>query len=217
MMGRPSLASTRRPQILRAFEDCVLKYGLEGSSLERIAQQAGVRRSLIRHYFGNRDELTEALIAGIIERTVAESRDLASTAGAGGGGGALAAYLTGSVFADKRDDALVDALMAVSHRDPGLRAQLRRKYRAFQKAIELQLRRSFPAAATEDIHATAYGLMCLAVGSASMHDIELPASKRRHARRSAMQLISSLRDASATPLSRSGIASATGTAGTAVP
>src|SRR5215471_6974743 len=80
-MGRPSLADTRRPQILRAFEDCVLKYGLEGSSLERIAQQAGVRRSLIRHYFGNKDELAEALVAGIIERTIAESQDLANASG----------------------------------------------------------------------------------------------------------------------------------------
>jgi AcrR family transcriptional regulator len=191
-MGRPSLASTRRPQILRAFEDCVLKYGLEGSSLERIAQQAGVRRSLIRHYFGNKDDLTEALIAGIIERTIAESQDLANAAGAQGGALALARYLTGPGFADKRDDALVDALMAASHRDPSLRAQLRRKYQAFQRAIEQQLRTQSPAAAVDDIRATAYALMCLAVGSASMHDIELPASKRGFARQSAQQLIDSL-------------------------
>jgi AcrR family transcriptional regulator len=193
------LAGTRRPQILAAFEDCVLKYGLEGSSLERIAQQAGVRRSLIRHYFGNRDELTEALIAGVIARTVAESEDMARAAGAEGGAAALAGYLTGSRFADKRDDALIDALMAVSHRDPDLRAQLRRKYQAFQRAIEQQLRRSFPSAAAEDIRVTSYGLMCLAVGSASMHDLEFPASKRNYARRTAMQLIGLLRYISATP------------------
>ncbi len=192
-MGRPSLASTRRPQILRAFEDCVLSYGLEGSSLQRIAQQAGVRRSLIRHYFGNKDDLTEALIAGIIERTIADSHNLASAAGEQAGTEALADYLTGSRFADKRDDALVDALMAASHRDAGLRSRLRRKYQAFQRAIEQHLRSSFPAATSDDIRATAYGLMCLAVGSASMHDIEFPASRRDYARQSAVQLIDSLR------------------------
>jgi AcrR family transcriptional regulator len=196
-MGRPSLASTRRPQILQAFEDCVLKYGLEGSSLERIAQQAGVRRNLIRHYFGNKDDLTEALIADIIERTIAESQDLAGAADERAGAEALADYLTGPRFADKRDDALVDALMAASHRDAGLRAQLRRKYRAFQRAIEQQLRTSFPAATTDDIRVTAYGLMCLAVGSASMHDIEFPAGMRSYARQSAVQLIDSLRRSSA--------------------
>jgi AcrR family transcriptional regulator len=196
-MGRPSLASTRRPQILRAFEDCVLKYGLEGSSLQRIAQQAGVRRSLIRHYFGNKDDLTEALIADIIERTIADSQNLAHAADKHAGAEALAGYLTGPHFADKRDDALVDALMAASHRNASLRAQLRRKYRAFQRTIEQQLRSSFPAAATHDIRATAYGLMCLAVGSASMHDLELPASKLSYARHSAIQLIDSLRHTSA--------------------
>src|SRR5215470_201116 len=197
-MGRPSLASTRRPQILRAFEDCVLKFGLEGSSLQRIAQQAGVRRSLIRHYFGNKDDLTEALVAGIIERTIAESLDLAKAAGQQAGAEALVGYLTGSDFADERDDALVDALMAASHRDAGLRAQLRRKYRAFQRAIEQQLRSSFPGATTDDIRATAYSLMCLAVGSASMHDIEFSDSKRSYARQSAIQLIDSLRHTSPT-------------------
>jgi AcrR family transcriptional regulator len=196
-MGRPSLASTRRPQILRAFEDCVLKYGLEGSSLERIAQEAGVRRSLIRHYFGNRAELTGALIAGVIERTVAEAGELAGAAGTGRGADALAGYLTGARFADKRDDALIDALMAVSHRDPGLRAQLRRKYQAFQQAIEAELRRGFPSAAAADVRAVAYGLMCLAVGSASMHDLEYPDSRRGYARRSAGHLTGSLEHAPA--------------------
>ena len=200
-MGRPSLASTRRPQILRAFEDCVLKYGLEGSSLERIAEQAGVRRNLIRHYFGNRADLTEALIVGIIERTIADSEDLADVAGEQAGAEALARYLTGSRFADKRDDALVDALMAASHRDAGLRAQLRRKYEAFHRAIEEQLRPSFPAATADDLRTTAYGLMCLAVGSASMHDIEFPASKGGDAQSSAIQIIDFLRRSSeaATP------------------
>ena len=192
-MGRPSLADTRRPQILRAFEDCVLKYGLEGSSLQRIAQQAGVRRNLIRHYFGNKDDLAEALVAGIIERTIAESQTLANADGEQAGAEALVGYLTGSRFADKRDDALIDALMAASHRDAGLRAQLRRKYRAFQRAIEQQLRSSFPAATADEVRATAYSLMCLAVGSASMHDIEFPDSKRSYARQSAIQLIDSLR------------------------
>ena len=128
-MGRRSLASTRRPQILRAFEVCVLRYGLEGSSLERIAQEAGVRRSLIRHYFGNRNELTEALIEGVIERTVSVYRDVIRTAGAEGGTAALVDYLMGPAFPDKRDDALIDALMAVSHRDERLRGQLRRSTR----------------------------------------------------------------------------------------
>ena len=146
-MGRPSLASTRRPQILGAFEACVLRYGLEGSSLERIAQEAGVRRSLIRHYFGNRNELTQALIEGVIERTVSVYRDVIRTAGTEGGTAALGPdHPMGPAFPDKRDDALIDALMAVSHRDERLRGQLRAKYQTFQQSIHRELRRAFPSA-----------------------------------------------------------------------
>ena len=193
-MGRRSLASTRKPQILGAFEACVLRYGLEGSSLERIAQEAGVRRSLIRHYFGNRNELTEALIAGVIERTVSVYRDVIRTAGAEGGTTALVDYLTGPAFPDKRDDALVDALMAVSHRDERLRGQLRAKYQTFQQSIHRELRRAFPSADADMVRATSYSLMCLAIGNAAMYDLELPAREHGDARRCAMHLVACLQD-----------------------
>jgi AcrR family transcriptional regulator len=194
IVGRRSLASTRRPQILGAFETCVLRYGLEGSSLERIAQEAGVRRSLIRHYFGNRDELTKALIAGVIERTVSVYRDVIRTAGAEGGTAALVDYLMGPAFPDKRDDALIDALMAVSHRDEKLRGQLRAKYQTFQQSIHRELRRAFPSADPGMVRATSYSLMCLAVGNAAMYDLELPAREHGDARRCAMYLVACLQD-----------------------
>ena len=60
-MGRPSIKEKRSAEILDAFGRCVARYGVEGSTLERIANEAGVKRTLLRHYIGNRDELIEAL------------------------------------------------------------------------------------------------------------------------------------------------------------
>lgn len=173
-VGRPSLADTRRPQILRAFEECVLTYGLEGSSLETIAREAGVKKSLIRHYFGNRAELTQALIERIVERSSAEYRDVVTAAAAEGGLDALLRYLAGPSFADERDDALIDALTAVAHRDPDLRAQLRRMYAGVQRAISQQLRREFPEVPSRRLTVVAYALLCLSYGNASMLDLGLP-------------------------------------------
>lgn len=167
----------------------MLKYGLEGSSLERIAAEAGVRRSLIRHYFGNRAELTQALIDGVIERTIASYRDIIERAGAEGGVEALVSYLTGPAFAERRDDALIDAMMATSHRDPGVRAQLRNKYKAFQRSIHREIRRAFPRAGAEALRTVSYALMCLAVGNAAMEDIELPARRRKDASRASRALV----------------------------
>ncbi|MEM6582692.1 MAG: TetR/AcrR family transcriptional regulator [Pseudomonadota bacterium] len=56
-MPRPSLKSTRTDQILDALEICLVRYGLEGATQERIAEQAGLARALIRHNVGNRDEM----------------------------------------------------------------------------------------------------------------------------------------------------------------
>ena len=41
-MGRPNLTEVRTSEILDAFERCVARFGLEGSSLERVAEEAGI-------------------------------------------------------------------------------------------------------------------------------------------------------------------------------
>jgi hypothetical protein len=103
----------------------------------------------------------------------------------------------GPAFPDKRDDALIDALMAVSHRDERLRGQLRAKYQTFQQSIRRELRRAFPSADPAMVRATAYSLMCLAIGNAAMYDLELPARKHGDARRCATYLVARLQDAEA--------------------
>lgn len=60
-MGRRSNTSERRDQILDAFECCILRTGVKGVTLECVAEQAGLRRSLIRYHIGNRDALLKAL------------------------------------------------------------------------------------------------------------------------------------------------------------
>ena len=68
-MGRPSKKAERTEEIFQAFQRCVIRFGLEGSTLERIAEEAGLQRSLVRHYVGNRSELVEQLA----ERTIEQS------------------------------------------------------------------------------------------------------------------------------------------------
>jgi hypothetical protein len=67
-MGRPSLAESRRAQILDAYEECVLQFGMEARSLEALADQAGIKRSVVRHYMDNRAELRRAFVERIISR-----------------------------------------------------------------------------------------------------------------------------------------------------
>lgn len=67
-MPRKSLAEERTAQIIVAFEQCIARYGLEGSTLERIAEQAEMKRTILRHYIGNREDLVDAVAGGLLGR-----------------------------------------------------------------------------------------------------------------------------------------------------
>lgn len=60
-MGRPSMAGQRIEEILDALELCIIEQGIQASSLESIADKAGLKRSILRHYIGNRDQIIVAL------------------------------------------------------------------------------------------------------------------------------------------------------------
>ncbi len=60
-MARPSVAAQRREEILDAFELCILETGIQAVSLENIAEKAQVKRTILRHYIGNRDDIIIAL------------------------------------------------------------------------------------------------------------------------------------------------------------
>ena len=65
-MPRPTLKDQRSAEILDAYLTCVARFGLEGATQERIAAEAGVKRPLLRHYLGNRDDMTAALADHVI-------------------------------------------------------------------------------------------------------------------------------------------------------
>ena len=66
-MGRKGLAGERRTQILDALYRCISKYGLPNSSIKMIAKEAGVQPSILYHYFKDRDEIIEELMAKVID------------------------------------------------------------------------------------------------------------------------------------------------------
>ncbi|TDF42168.1 TetR/AcrR family transcriptional regulator [Alteromonadaceae bacterium M269] len=60
-MPRPNMVAKRTEEILDAFEQCILEASLEATSLEKLAEKAAMKRSLLRHYIGNRDDIIIAL------------------------------------------------------------------------------------------------------------------------------------------------------------
>lgn len=66
-MGRPSLAGPRRSQIIDGLRSAILKHGIAGASVQRIAAEANVPAGLVHHYFDSKEDLLIATVDAIFE------------------------------------------------------------------------------------------------------------------------------------------------------
>jgi len=64
-MGRHSLKSQRRDDLVAACIRTIHEEGLEGASLARIAKRAGLTAGIVSHYFNDKAELMEAAMRRI--------------------------------------------------------------------------------------------------------------------------------------------------------
>jgi AcrR family transcriptional regulator len=193
-MARPSLAATRREQILDALERCLARHGLEGTSLESVAAEADVARPVIRHYFGNR----EALLAAAVQRAVAAYRaDLDAALGELPRAGRLDAFLDylflGRFVGNPERERLFGALFAAVD-DAASRRLLLGTYRRFEDVCVAALRSAAPGAPAGAVRGAAYAIACLAEQSAGFLAIGFPRSRARSARKAAAAIVRSLEE-----------------------
>ena len=67
-MGRKSLSSKRRREIIQSFYRIAKKIGLENTSIAKVAEDMQISNGLVMHYFKTRDELLIGLNEYILER-----------------------------------------------------------------------------------------------------------------------------------------------------
>lgn len=174
-MGRPSMATERTEQIMRAVARCLREYGLAGTTLERVAEESGLSRSHVRHYVGNRDALLRSfatwLYTGyeaqfITKVTEAEPADRLPTA---------MDYLFGPDFLDTSDDdTVIRELITAGLTDESILATLQKRYMEPVQMLENALEIAYPHATAAARRSVAYGVWCLALGNSMMADMRLP-------------------------------------------
>lgn len=62
LQGPPSISLKRKTQILEAALKLIIEHGYEGLTFDKIAKQTKLKRTLIHHYFHNKDEIVDLLI-----------------------------------------------------------------------------------------------------------------------------------------------------------
>ena len=157
-MARPDIKDERREQILDAFEICVARYGVEGATLAKTAEVAGLARPLVRHNVGNRDALLTALVARYLQRSRASlntmiaalpERDRVRTA---------IDWLIDPDSADAQLVHVASALIAASSNDQALAAKMRDWLSGFIAQIGRIIADDFPDADPATVSAVAAGI-----------------------------------------------------------
>jgi len=191
-MPRPSKKAERTEQILQAFERCVARYGLDGSSLERIAEEAGLQRPLVRHFVGNRDALVQQLADRVIDRSDAQWQGFLAMLPAQQ---AIEPLLDG-LFSDQSSDAdfvlVIESLIFAAGRDAVLRDKMQGWLKRFVDSFAELLQREYPAASATDINAVAFGLLSIYFNLDSLAPLQMNSLYREDALSAARRLLASL-------------------------
>lgn len=157
-MARPSKSIERRGEILAAFERCVIERGFERTTLANVAEKVGLPRSLVRHFIGNRDEMTKALIDRLLERAQGQIDAMPSQQRLDD----IVRLLMGTVFDDPTTNIVIMELWHVAIRDDELRGSLAGVYDSFIERVATMLADEPDA----QMRQRAYAAVSLAFGSA---------------------------------------------------
>ncbi|MEM8577421.1 MAG: TetR/AcrR family transcriptional regulator, partial [Pseudomonadota bacterium] len=154
--------SDTRADIRAAALRVLLAEGLPYLSNDRVAQEAGVTRQLVRYHFPE----AEALMLAVAEDLAALYREALTTGMAGRAGpDRLSFFFDVSDGAAKpADDQAYDALLSLAARSPAIRDNLRGGYQLLGQVISHEVRQAYPALPMASCEELAYLLVALMYG-----------------------------------------------------
>ncbi|MDA3898227.1 MAG: TetR/AcrR family transcriptional regulator [Desulfobacteraceae bacterium] len=126
-------ADIQKPKIVKHFYKTILAEGFEGASIAKVAKRMKIHPSLILHYFGNKENLTLALVDFVID----EYGSLLKNFKAQGLAPEdrltrLLEALWSREYYEKINVAGSFAVLAVSFRNPKIHGKIRGLYRLFK-------------------------------------------------------------------------------------
>lgn len=172
-MGRKSLKEDRVEEILDAFDDCLVKYGLQGVTLERIAQKAGLARRMILHYIGRKDDVIAAAALRVAMSFKTDAHKFMTASDDKRRLEAGIDYLFSEDFYSLPNARLVAALLPASLYDPKIKTVVYKMYGLFLDELIIELKATYPHQTDDKLRECAYNIVCLSFGSGWMSNINL--------------------------------------------
>ncbi len=173
---------------------CIAREGFEGSSMRRVAAEAGVSQPLLLHHFGSRSGLIEA----VVRYAMSQFDEILSlqVEHADYDIGELLENLFGDRLAEvaARHDTLFLDLQAAAARDESIREIVAGVYARFQRDLAGTLRKVYPDATAAEARRVSYGLLALCESHQMFREIQLPGRRDRDAIEMARALVATLGD-----------------------
>ena len=193
-MPRPSLKEERTEQIMQAFVRCVARYGLDGSTLERIAEEAELKRSLVRHFVGNREDMLQKLTTRVLAEFDQKWNMLLEWLPSEDRLHALLDALLASDNASDSELVLVfESLIQASGQNEQLRKSMQKWLQRFNSDIYAELQAAYPNESENALQAVTFGIISLYFNLDSLHPLGMTAQFQEPARDAADRLCSTLK------------------------
>lgn len=189
-MARPSVADERRTQILDAALTTIASRGMSRTTLDRIADTAGMSRGHVRHFAGNRERLlvdaarhfyaADTGSPSILPPTVT-SLDTAVE------------YLFGEEFTESSsDNAIALGFVELARSTPDIASVLEEAYSTTRSELAAFLQHSHPSLRHTDREWAAEGLLAIALGNVFLGDFNTDPGHTPRTRRAAEAFLAAL-------------------------
>ncbi|MFR9750896.1 TetR/AcrR family transcriptional regulator [Nocardia sp. 004] len=187
------MQAQRSEEILAAYVRCIARFGLEGATQERIADEAGVKRPMLRHYLGNREQMIASLTRYVTERFTRETRELEAELASTTTPTDLIDMIFLSQGASEADLFLAyQALIVAADSNPGMREPLVDCFQQFLDAIENTLQRYYPRIPAQRIRAVSQGLAAMYMSMDGFMPLNPPKQWEQDLRAAAAMLMATL-------------------------
>ena len=160
-MARPSLHAERKKTIMAAFTRCISKQGLEAASLDEIAKEAGMQRSLVRHFAGNREDL----VSQVADYIASEFESIWQVQGHSHRDDPSDDWLLHVLFSPTPESQYQTmlpafyALLSAAHRYPSVRVRMTQCFELYVADLSLKLQTRHKQASIDDCQQVALGII----------------------------------------------------------
>ncbi|SLN31665.1 hypothetical protein TRL7639_01345 [Falsiruegeria litorea R37] len=170
-MARPKMETERKAQILDALERIVLRDGLAKLTLAKVAEEAGLPRSLLRYFAGNKIDLVLLLFDRMIERGEAKLEQLEQVRQEGLSAPKLVDLVLDELLGDEDLSLMVDELWPYAALDDRIQERLRGLYQRLCLELSTHMAADGIGNSDQDRERRAYGIVSMGFGAAFFVDI----------------------------------------------